>query len=257
MEISNSNYQTFFVFFFLALALSMKLLAYSVEKSQKRPHNFRFVFLSPLFSTKSYQSLRDPTLTKRLVFLRSCFFGTLMCLYFLSCSELQPQVPSFLFCYLLAPGIYLLTLWIGSLTQLLFSFTGTIFVDIHDRPYLSFSMADFWSRRWNRWIRDWLNNLTLKTKSVNVVAGVLFSFSISGLFHELMFNLPYFIFTGHEYFGSMMAYFILQGLGLLFERKFLRQASPLIRRIFMWVMVIGPSPLFIGPPLLSVIGFNP
>jgi hypothetical protein len=162
-----------------------------------------------------------------------------------------------LFCYLLAPGIYLLTLWIGSVTQFLFSFTGIAFVDIHDRPYLSFSLTDFWSRRWNRWIRDWLNNLTLKTKSVSLVAGVLFSFFLSGLFHEIMFNLPYFLFTGQKHFGPMMGYFILQGLGLLFERKFLRQATPLMRRIFMWVMVIGLSPLFIGPPLLSVIGLNP
>ena len=248
------NYQTFFVCFFLCLAVSMKLVAYFVEKYQKRKSDFRFVFLSPLFSTKSFYSLQDNSLSKKQLFTRSTFFGLLMVAYFLSCYQLIDSVSSITFRYLCSLGVYILTLWVGSSTQLLFSLTGMYFVDIHDKPYLSFSLTDFWSKRWNRWIRDWLNNLTHAFKATNIKMSVILSFVISGLFHEVMFNLPYFIYTGRNYFGNMMIFFILQGLGILMEKQFLRQAPAIYRRLLMWVMVIGLSPLFIQRPLLSVIG---
>jgi hypothetical protein len=248
------NYQTYFVCFFLLLAVAMKLVAYFVEKYQKRKSDFRFVFLSPLFSTKSFHLLRDSKITRTSLFLKALAYGTLMTMYFLSCYQVRNDLSSISFSYLLTPGVYLLTLWMGSSLQLLFSVTGVFFVDIHDRPYLSFSVTDFWSKRWNRWIRDWLNNLTLSFKTRNLTLGIIISFFISGLFHEVMFNLPYYLYTQTLCFGNMMLFFMLQGIGILIEKKFLRQAPAIYRRIFMWLMIIGLSPLFIQRPLLSVIG---
>lgn len=248
------NYQTFFVCFFLLLAVAMKLVAYFVERYQKRKSDFRFVFLSPLFSTKSFFTLRDSSLNKKSLFLKASLNGVLMAMYFLSCYQVRYDLSSIAFSYLIAPGVYFLTLWMGTSLQLFFSLTNVFFVDIHDRPYLSFSLTDFWSKRWNRWIRDWLNGLTLHFKSRHLGIGILVSFFISGIFHEVMFNLPYFIYTGESYFGYMTLFFMLQGLGILFERKFLRQAPPIYRRIFMWLMIIGLCPFFIQKPLLSVIG---
>jgi len=248
------NYQTFFICFFLIIAICMKLVAYLLEKYQNRNPDFRFVFLSPLLSTKSYQCLRDHQVSRGQLFLKAVIFGALMVMYYSSCYQVQNNLSPIGFSYLVAPGIYLITLWMSASLQLLFSLTGVIFSDMHDRPYLSISLTNFWGRRWNRWVRDWLNHLTYGLKSLNLKYAVMISFLISGLFHEIMFNLPYFIFTGKAYLGSMMVFFFLQGLGVLFEKSYLKNAPIILRRIFMFIMIIGLSPFFVQRPFLAIIG---
>ena len=250
------EYQIFFLCFFFSVALLMKFVAYFVEKVQKRNPNFRFVFLSPLFSTKSYFNLRDQTLTKTHLFIKMSVFGMMTFAYFYTSYQFKNHFSNLEYRYLLAPGLYVLTLWMSASLQFFFSFTGVTPVDIHDRPYLAFSLTDFWSKRWNRWIRDWLNTLTFFLKMVNLKWGVFLSFLISGLFHEVMFTLPYFLFTGENYFGYMMAFFFLQALGVLFERTFLKDKSPWMRRAFLWIMILGLSPLFVQRPIMAVLEFN-
>ncbi len=232
----------------------MKLIAYLVEVAQNRKSDFRFVFLSPLFSTKSFYNLRNQNLKISHLILKMSLHAFLVIIYFSLCLKFKPNLSFLVFSYLVAPGIYLFTLAMGSILQCCFYLTGNRFVDIHDRPYLSYSLTDFWSKRWNRWIRDWLNNLTYGFKFSNLTIGVLVSFFISGIFHEIMFNLPYFLFKDEFVFGNMMIFFSLQSLGILFEKQFLRQTKPIYRRMFMWIMVIGLSPIFVREPLLSVFG---
>lgn len=234
----------------------MKLVAYAVERTQNRTSDFRFVFTSPLLSTKSYIKLRDENITKRKLFLKASLYGVAVVshyyLVFLSCfhvSELALR-------YLCAPGIYFLTLWMSTSFQLIFSFTGVTPVDMHDRPYLAYSLTDFWSKRWNRWVRDWLNTLTVFLKMIHVKWGAILAFLISGFFHEVMFTLPYYLFTGESYFGYMMLFFFFQAVGVLFEKTILKRSHPTLRRVFMWLMILGLSPLFIQRPLLVMIGLT-
>ncbi len=78
----------------------------------------------------------------------------------------------------------------------------------------------------------------------------------SGLFHEAMVNLPHWLMTGESYFGTMLAYFIIQGTGLYFDKKFLRGANPFIRRAYCWIVVVLPAPLFIHVPCLRFFGMT-
>ena len=79
---------------------------------------------------------------------------------------------------------------------------------------------------------------------------MLLPFLVSGLWHEWLFNLPLFLLGGGSFFGSMLAYFILQAGGVWGEKRFLRRAPQAVRRLWLWVFVLGPAPLVINPALL-------
>ena len=78
---------------------------------------------------------------------------------------------------------------------------------------------------------------------------VVAKFISSGIIHELVINLSLWLLTGRNFFGSMMAYFGLQGVGLLFERRFLAGCGT-CRRIVAWLIVLGPVPLIVNEGIL-------
>lgn len=154
---------------------------------------------------------------------------------------------------LISPGIYFLTEVLGSLGQFLFSgFKKTSF-PIHYAPLRSLSLSQFWGRRWNLWVQDWLKDISGAFKGRASWQRVLITFLISGVFHELMVNLPYWLMYRKSYFGSMMLYFSVQSLGLWIDKRFLKH-HPTLRIIWLWLVVILPSPLFINTPLLHFAG---
>lgn len=163
--------------------------------------------------------------------------------------------PWFLKSYLLAIFIYIFTSYICVLAQILCLPTGKVPVDMHNNPFISKNILELWSKRWNTWVRDWLSHLTapIGNKS-NYKAKIFWSFLFSGLFHEIMFQLPYAIYSGHWIIGPMIAYFMIQWAGVVLDHQIKSVASDTFRRFFMWIILIVPCPLFINPAFLYFVG---
>lgn len=116
-------------------------------------------------------------------------------------------------------------------------------------PLLATSLADFWSRRWNTAFRDLTSRFLFRplAKSLGPKVGLAAGFLFSGLVHDLVISLP----AGGGY-GWPTLYFVLQGLGLLFERT--RIGKRIAGRAFTAIAVVGPAAgLFHEPFVLNVI----
>ncbi|MCA9256650.1 MAG: hypothetical protein KDA33_13470, partial [Phycisphaerales bacterium] len=86
---------------------------------------------------------------------------------------------------------------------------------IMQRPARSTSLADFWSRRWNRAFRDVSHALVVRPtrRFLGPAGAVGLVFVASGLVHELLMSWP-----ARGGWGAPTAYFTLQGLGVFLER---------------------------------------
>ena len=130
-------------------------------------------------------------------------------------------------------------------------------------PILATSLADFWGRRWNAAFHKLAHTFAFLPlrRSIGTGGATLAVFFISGLFHEAVISLP----AGGGY-GLPTVYFLIQGLGLLFERtktgRRLGLGFGLRGWIFTAACTVGPAvwlfhPLFINNvilPFLRVIG---
>ncbi|KQK15881.1 long-chain-alcohol O-fatty-acyltransferase [Brachypodium distachyon] len=85
-----------------------------------------------------------------------------------------------------------------------------------DRPYLASSLRDFWGRRWNLMVPGALRPTVYRPvrSRLGVPAGMLATFVVSGLMHEVMF---YYI-TLRAGTGEVTAFFVLHGVCVVAER---------------------------------------
>lgn len=152
------------------------------------------------------------------------------------------------------PLVWFATEWVGSTLMLIFLHpTNTPF--IHNNPLRSSSVSDFWSNRWNRWVSPWLGLIARRFSSVPTIQ-IIYAFTLSGIFHELMFNLPFQFATGEIVYGNMLLFFAIQGIAFYIDRAYLRSFSNFYRRCWLWVTLIGSSPLFLERPLLYFFGLS-
>lgn len=227
----------------------MKLLSFSLA-GKKNSRKFSEFFLVPYLSVRSlrYHPPRD-----RKVFERLLLFFSLTLLWVVS-ARIFFQKLSLWQIWLFSPAIYFFTEAVGALGQMLFSKHPTF--RIHRTPLLASGLSHFWGRDWNLWVQDWLRDVSenvARRKSYRVVI----VFVISGLFHEVMVNLPYWLYFQRSYFGTMIAYFLVQALLLAIDKRFIRHRSLVYRRIYLWLSVVIPSPFFINVPLLTFFGLLP
>jgi hypothetical protein len=157
---------------------------------------------------------------------------------------------------LFSPSILFLTETLGAFGQLVFHRKRRPIVAIHHRPLMASSLSSFWGRRWNVWVQDWLRDLNRSFRKSPLAIRILVTFIFSGLFHEIMFNLPYWIYYQQSFFGTMMLYFFIQGLGLWIGKVYMQKASPFWQRIYLWLVVLLPAPIFINVPLLHFLGLD-
>lgn len=119
-------------------------------------------------------------------------------------------------------------------------------------PLLATSVADFWGQRWNRAYRAVSHDYFFRPAVMRfgAVAGTLVAFFASGLFHELVISFP-----AQAGFGGPTAYFVIQGVGLLFERsptiRALVQRRPFFGWLYTLVFVFGPVGLLFHTPFLT------
>lgn len=247
------QYQILFVVNFLISVLLMKLMSWALTAPEKKPPLLAFLFLTPYLSVRS-EKYESPLRTYSLISVFLLYFFLMMIFVVVGQQFLSPL--NYLEILLVCPAIFFFTEAIGALAQILYSWKQKKIFPIHYRPLASPSLSQFWGRRWNLWVQDWLKDLSQALGRRSRVLRIITTFLISGLFHEVMVNLPYWITTGESYFGTMLLYFLIQAAGLYADKKFMKHRPPILRRIFMWIMVILPSPLFINVPLLTFFGMT-
>lgn len=223
----------------------MKLVSWYCTPPQRRGSAGKFIsspYLS-IRSLKSHKATEPSTYLIHALFFSSLTMATLvlahMCLLPLNFEKTL----------LLAPAIYFLTETMGALGQLAFAWSIRSF-PIHHHPLFSTSLSQFWGCDWNLWVQDWLKDTAIKFNGSRVTI----TFLISGFFHEIMVNFPYWLVFKKSYFGTMMLYFSIQAAGLWIDKKYIRSLHPIIQKAYLWIIVILPSPLFINVPLLTFLG---
>jgi D-alanyl-lipoteichoic acid acyltransferase DltB (MBOAT superfamily) len=139
-----------------------------------------------------------------------------------------------------------------ALVSLIWLPTGRIIPPVHNNPLLSRGLADFWGRRWNLWFSRWFRMMIFNPMRSRPKVALFTAFLVSGIMHEFVVNLPLYLVTGRNLFGSMMIYFLIQAPAVLFENKFLKH-RPVARGGLLWMMVVGPVPLLLNEGMLRVL----
>ena len=235
----------------LLLIVLMKGISLLLSKKLSPSEKIDFFFLTPFLSARSIKHATIPLNGK--VVMKFSFFGMALVVGSLLAHQTTWSGPSVI---MLSPLVYFMTEVIGAFGQLAFSFRGSYVFPLHQHPLLSESLGDFWGKRWNRWARDWVRDVSQNTKKEALPLQIGVSFFFSGLFHEVMFNLPLWLYSKENYFGTMMVYFLIQGMGLVIEKKYLRHLSSFWRRLYLWLVVILPSPLFLCGSFLKLLGIS-
>jgi len=126
---------------------------------------------------------------------------------------------------------------------------------IMDSPIRAASLSELWGRRWNLAFHVLARDLVVGVarNRFGAAGATLLAFAASGLLHDLVISVP-----ARGGYGLPTAYFLLQGIGLLFER------SPLGTRLGLrgglrgrsYALVVAAAPafwLFHPPFVLRVI----
>ncbi|MDF1812330.1 MAG: DCC1-like thiol-disulfide oxidoreductase family protein [Verrucomicrobiales bacterium] len=119
-------------------------------------------------------------------------------------------------------------------------------------PWISRGLGEFWGTRWNRGFSDWAREFLFRplTAKFGLKTGTIAGFLASGLAHEIVISLP-----AGAGFGQPTLYFLIQGTGVLVEKR-ARLRKRGIARLWMWVVVIIPAPLLFHKPFIETV-FNP
>ncbi|HTG44720.1 MAG TPA: MBOAT family protein [Verrucomicrobiae bacterium] len=158
--------------------------------------------------------------------------------------------------YLVIPAVLLMTEVFVAIVTILWLPSGRLLPVLHRNPFAARSVADFWGRRWNLWMSDWFRYAMFAPLRRRPVLAVWLIFFLSGILHEYVLNLGLWLVTGKNLFGTMMIYFLLQAVGVLMERRFLKH-RPLTNRLFTWLIVLAPVPLAWNESMLRTLHLWP
>lgn len=242
------SYQVFFILNFIVCYFVMKLASWLLSP-EKKVSLWSFIF-SPYLGVRSlnYRQCRDTSALAR--FINFLFLTLVWVVLFREFLDPLSWAETIFF----APAIYFFTETLGAFGQLLFQNKKTF--PIHRKPLQATSLSHFWGRDWNLWVQDWLRDVTQKIGRDKHHKRIVVVFLVSGFFHEIMCNLPYWVMYRKSYFGTMIGYFLIEALLLWIDKKFISHLHPTYRRIYLWLAVVLPSPLFINVPLLRFFGLT-
>jgi Membrane bound O-acyl transferase family len=186
------------------------------------------------------------------------FVGLAVCLcaYWL-CRKLWENYrpPVILFSYIGAIMLWLVSETLGSLIPFLALPSGRLLPLPHGpMPPLAKSLSEFWGRRWNVWTGEWFRLTIFRPLQAHPVFALFLVFLVSGILHEWAINVPLYIVTGRNCFGSMTLYFLLQAVGIMIERK---TRSRGVRIFLVWLFVFGAAPLMINEGMLRILHLWP
>jgi hypothetical protein len=113
------------------------------------------------------------------------------------------------------------------------------------KPIASRTVSEFWSRRWNRAVSEWLNELVYRplARRHSVVTATLAAFLVSGLMHAWLFA-P----LGLAAAAMAGAFFVIQGCAMIAERRLrVRLWRPALARAWSLAVIVLPLPLLYVP----------
>jgi hypothetical protein len=140
---------------------------------------------------------------------------------------------------------------LGMVINILFGLMGFMW-NIHVRtiypgyPFLPISLHDFWSRRWNIYVKSILHRIAFialpkltgfKEKSnARFISAGIFAFVISGLLHEFMYTVSMDRWSG----GKNMLFFLVHGMlvGIELVLKGLLRRKQLVSSFIGWIYTI-------------------
>lgn len=174
--------------------------------------------------------------------------------------ETQPLVAGWI-----GMGGIILCLHFGlfQLVALVWQQAGVNAQPIMREPLRSTSLADFWGRRWNAAFHFLANDFAFRPllRKCGATAATLLVFLFSGLIHDFIISLP-----ARGGYGLPTAYFLIQGLGVVFERTTFGKKIGLGQGwrgwLFTAICTVGPAfwlfhPIFVRNvilPMLQAIG---
>ncbi len=116
---------------------------------------------------------------------------------------------------------------------------------LFENPFQSRSLGDFWGRRWNLAFVEMDRMLFMRPlrRVLGARGAILGVFVISGFLHEMAISYP--VQAG---WGGPMAYFVLQGVLVLFESRYLKRWPVAALRVWAWFWIFAPLPLLFHAP---------
>jgi hypothetical protein len=244
--------------FVLAIALLgfvMKLVALLLP-DVRRKTDWRFV-LSPLPAPTSMRRAEPLAGASRLI-LPTLWLAAVLVAGYWSYWKLVRAfgIHGILLSYLAAPFLLFMGYLLAPLVTPLWLPSGLVLPAVHNHPPLMRSVGDFWGCRWNLWFSDWFRYAVFGRCRRRPVSALILVFALSGLMHEWVINVPLWFVTGRFLFGTMMLYFLLQAVGILVERRFLKGRARW-RIALAWLVVFVPAPLIINEGLLRALHLWP
>jgi len=243
--------------FLLALALLgfvMKLVALLLpSKGQIERRGISWVLVSPDSVSRSQPATSVQPVMPRILMLSALLLSSYWVYWQLVHGF---QLRGILLSYLAVPCLFLLGEFLVGVETLFFLPGGLLLPALHRRPWAARSVADFWGNRWNLWFSDWFRYCIFSRLRRRPLFALFMVFAISGLMHEWVTNFTLYHVTGRALFGSMMIYFLLQAVGILVERHFLK-GHPRLIKFFVWLIVVVPVPLVLNEGLLRVLHLWP
>ncbi|MEE3367720.1 MAG: MBOAT family protein [Planctomycetota bacterium] len=134
---------------------------------------------------------------------------------------------------------------------------------IMNAPILSSSLSEFWGKRWNLAFRDLAHTFVFRpgVGKLGITGATMVVFVVSGLVHDAVISIP----AGGGW-GLPTLYFVIQGVGVLFERSRLGKRLGTRRGVIGWLfcatVTLGPVFLLfhrhflerVVVPMLTAIG---
>jgi hypothetical protein len=211
---------------------------------------------APVFSLATWRKRRprDRTLLRSKLIELAVFATLAVATFWLYWRFVPPLRPStWAQGYWAIVPFYLLVEAVAALFEALFTLTGWHLPAHMRRPPLATSIAAFWGERWGTWVSDWMRQVIVGRYRRRPLLAVTAVFLVSGVWHELLIDVPAAVFYGVPVLGMWLLYFVIQGVGLIVERALLRKRAPL-RVIFAWSVILLPAPLALNQATLIAAG---
>ena len=122
-------------------------------------------------------------------------------------------------------------------------------------PLSSKTLSDFWSKDWNYAFVE-MNTIAVYRpvrRYVGASGALMFTFFVSGIFHEIAISLP--VDAG---FGEPLTYFALQGVLVVLENRIVvkfPQKMKAYGRLYLFLSLLAPLPLLFPPDFVHSILF--
>ncbi len=241
-----------FFLFLLPLCFVMKLIAFRGTAESRNVWTIISWFPTPASVRQALPLSAAPRLIRRF----TMFFGGCGCAYWLYWQLLRiVPLPPILSSYLGSFILWLVTEALGSLAPFVALPSGKLLPLPHGpTPPFANGISEFWGRRWNLWLSEWFRQVVFRPLRNHPVLALFLAFLASGILHELVINVPLYIVTSRKCFGSMIAYFLLQAVGILVERKTRHHG---VRILLVWLFVFGAVPLMVNEGMLRVLHLWP